>query len=128
MAELRTGRTLSQTPGPCTLYEVTPGDDPLADSCVGMVTTTALAELIVAAVNGELPQVADCQRHWESRLSDLQHEISRRIEGARKLGANAERDRIVALADSYRCPCGEDDCGAAAAVGAFADLIGESDG
>ena len=35
----------------------------------------------------------------------------------------AERARIIALADAYRCPCGEDDCGASEAVGAFADTL-----
>jgi hypothetical protein len=37
MTELRTGRTLSQTPGLCTLYEVAPGDDRMADTCIGKV-------------------------------------------------------------------------------------------
>jgi hypothetical protein len=44
---LRTGRTLGRT-----LYLVTPGDDRLADVCIGIVDTRELAEWIVAAVNG----------------------------------------------------------------------------
>jgi hypothetical protein len=48
---MRTGRTLSQTPGLCTLYLVTPGDDRKADKCVGMAATTELAEWIAASVN-----------------------------------------------------------------------------
>ena len=122
MTELRTGRTLSRTEGPCTLYEIAPGDD----WCVGIVTTTALAELIVAAVNGEMPQVTDCERRWESRLADAQQEMGRRIKAAVQNAARSERARIIALADAYRCPCGEDDCQANEAVAAFADLIGDT--
>ena len=49
MAEImRVGRTLSQTPGPCTIYRVT-GDG--TDECVGLVTTTEIAEAICEAVN-----------------------------------------------------------------------------
>ena len=45
------------------------------------------------------------------------------LEAAAPAIRKAERDRIIALADAYRCPCGEDDCGASEAVGAFADTL-----
>lgn len=46
MPEMRTGRTLGRT-----LYLITPGDDRLADRCIGIVDTPELAEMIAAAVN-----------------------------------------------------------------------------
>ncbi len=51
---MRTGRTLGRT-----LYLVTPGDDRLADACIGIVDTPELAEWIAAAVNaaGDPPPV-----------------------------------------------------------------------
>lgn len=48
---LRVGRTLGRT-----LYIVTPGEDRLADRCIGIVDTPELAAMIVAAVNGEPEQ------------------------------------------------------------------------
>jgi hypothetical protein len=45
---MRTGRTLSQQPGPCTLYRVT-GDG--QDECVGMVNSNEIAAAICEAVN-----------------------------------------------------------------------------
>lgn len=43
---MRVGRTLGRT-----LYLITPGDDRLADRCIGIADTRELAEWIVAAVN-----------------------------------------------------------------------------
>lgn len=45
-ALMRTGRTLGRT-----LYLVAPGDDRLADTCIGIVDTPELAEWIADAVN-----------------------------------------------------------------------------
>ena len=56
---------------------------------------------------------------WDD-LDDGQREVDMLIGDA---VAAAERARIIALADAYRCPCGEDDCGASEAVGAFAYLL-----
>jgi hypothetical protein len=47
---MRPGRTLSQTPGLCTLYRVT-GDDWKAHECVGMVSSPEMAEAVCGAVN-----------------------------------------------------------------------------
>jgi hypothetical protein len=47
---LRVGRSLSRTPGLCTLYRVT-GEDWQAHECVGVMTSPALAEAVCEAVN-----------------------------------------------------------------------------
>jgi hypothetical protein len=47
---MRTGRSLSQTPGLCTLYRVT-GDDWQDHECIGMMATPELAQAICEAVN-----------------------------------------------------------------------------
>jgi hypothetical protein len=47
---MRPGRTLSQTPGLCTLYRVT-GDDWQAHECIGMVASPEIAEALCGAVN-----------------------------------------------------------------------------
>jgi hypothetical protein len=46
---MRPGRTLSQTPGLCTLYRVT-GDDWERHECVGLVTSPEVAKAICDAV------------------------------------------------------------------------------
>ena len=63
------------------------------------------------------------KRSWLVGWDDLdsgQREVDMLIGDA---VAAAERARIIALADAYRCPCGEADCGASEAVGAFAYLL-----
>jgi hypothetical protein len=47
---MRPGRTLSQTPGLCTLYRVT-GDDWQEHECIGMVASPEIAEALCDAVN-----------------------------------------------------------------------------
>jgi hypothetical protein len=51
---MRVGRTLSQTPGLCTLYRVT-GDDWKAHECIGITATPEIAEAICEAVNAGHP-------------------------------------------------------------------------
>jgi hypothetical protein len=59
---LRTGRSLSRTPGPCTLYIEAPGDNWHADECIGLIHATELAEAIVAAVNAQTGLVPRAQQ------------------------------------------------------------------
>lgn len=47
---MRPGRSLSQTPGLCTLYRVT-GDDWKAHECIGMVASPEVAAAVCGAVN-----------------------------------------------------------------------------
>ena len=95
MTEMRAGRSLSLVPGLTTLYAVTPGEDRKADVCIGMVATTELAELIVAAVNGEEPQLAASDALMEQRLADVRAELERRIKSAERAAAATERARLV---------------------------------
>ena len=89
---------------------------------------------ITAAREAAADGVADLVRDLAScETAELDHLVSEAmrlaadaaLEAAARYVRAAERDRIIALADAYRCPCGEDDCGASEAVGAFADLLGD---
>lgn len=100
MIELRAGRPTGENEGLTTLHQVVRGYDRGRDTCVGMVATPALAHLIATAVNGEMPQVAEAVRAADQRLRDLQHEIDGRIEAARRIGARAERERILSALES----------------------------
>lgn len=97
MTEMRVGRKLSRRAGACTLYVVTPGDDREADVCIGAVASAELAALIVAAVNGELPQVRAAEIAAEQRRADLGEELRRRTGGAVREAARAERERCADL-------------------------------
>lgn len=95
MTELRTDPSLCQVPGLTPLYQVVPGEDRKADVCIGMVATTELAELIVGAVNGELPQLDAAEGFWRRRIDDLRAEWERRSVARERQAVRAERARIA---------------------------------
>ena len=81
-----------------------------------------------AAADGVADLVRDLASCETAELDHLVREALRlaadaALEAAAGAIRKAERARIIALADAYRCPCGEDDCGASEAVGAFADTL-----
>ena len=95
---MRVGRTLSQTPGPCTIYRVT-GDG--TDECVGLVTTTEIAEAIGATVNARgipLPASNDPGH----RL--LEEALFLRVNGERPPGAPRDNPKAETWAEwDRRC-------------------------